>query len=367
MDLILKKIVIAAAVVLALLAAAGIYIVNRKDSNPAADSSQPNVRIMEGNTSESNPVDEALQRQLDELRSQIDKLEQEKGVAEFDRTALQAEQDRLQKRIAELEDQNRYLRNRNSALSDEETKLRSELAARDGKLSSQDEELAALNEKLDQLEKERNASEIAYQKALARTYEYRESLDKRDEALTEAERTGTTRVTRKGNLVSAFSILNPGQARNILGIKFGDRDIDLEGTLALMPHWFLLADIGVSQVPDDFVRDELPGYDADHAFFYEVLGGTGLNWRINGLQCQPDFYISTMIGPAWFYYKIDGDIDMKTYLLWRTSVGFDVTLHKHLQFTGDISFDWVPDYRFTPRFTLGVLWSFSNSWSATGK
>ncbi len=354
----MKKIVIAAAIVLALLSAAGILIANKKDSNPNSDSSQPNVRMMEDNTPDL--ADEAMQHQLDELRSQIEKLEREKGEAEFDRTALQAEQENLQRRIAELEEQNRYLRNRNNALSGEGQHFQGAIAARD-------KEIAELNEKLDQLEKERNASEIAYQKALARTYEYRESLDKRDEALTEAERTGTTHVTRKGNLVSAFSILNPGQARNILGIKFGDRDIDLEGTLALMPHWFLLADIGVSQVPDDFVRDELPGYDADHAFFYEVLGGTGLNWRINGLQCQPDFYISTMIGPAWFYYKIDGDIDMKTYLLWRTSVGFDVTLHKHLQFTGDISLDWVPDYRFTPRFTLGVLWSFSNSWSALGK
>ncbi len=356
-----KPVIIAAAVLLALLAAAGIILTTAKeDSTPEAGASQPNVRIMKETTETSDPVEESYLRQIAELKSQVERLEQEKGEAEFDRAALQAEQDSLQKRLADLEDQIVYLRDRNNALSGEGQNYQGAIAARD-------KEIAELNEKLDRLETERNASEIAYQKALARTYEQKESLDRRDEALIDAETIGTTHVTRKGDLVSTFNILPPGQARNVLGIKFGDRDIDVEGTLALMPHWFLLADIGVSQVPDDFVRDELPGYDADHAFFYEVLAGTGLNWRFNSIQCQPNFYISTMAGPAWFYYKIDGDIDMKTYLLWRSSVGFDVTLHKHLQFTGDISFDWVPDYRFTPRFTLGVLWSFSNEWTILGK
>lgn len=356
-----KPVIIAAVVLLALLAVAGIILTTAKeDSTPEAGASQPNVRIMKETTETSDPVEESYLRQIAELKSQVERLEQEKGEAEFDRAALQAEQDSLQKRLADLEDQIVYLRDRNNALSGEGRNYQGAIAARD-------KEIAELNEKLDKLETERNASEIAYQKALARTYEYRESLDRRDEALTEAESTGTTHITRKGDLVSTFNILPPGQARNILGLKLGTRDIDLEGTLALMPHWFLLADIGVSQVPDDFVRDELPGYDADHAFFYEVLAGTGLNWRFNSIQCQPNFYISTMAGPAWFYYKMDGDIDMKTYLLWRSSVGFDVTLHKHLQFTGDISFDWVPDYRFTPRFTLGVLWSFSNEWAIIRK
>jgi hypothetical protein len=356
-----KPVIIAAAVLLALLAAAGIILIaDKKDSTPDAEASHPNVRIMKDTTETSDPVEESYLRQIAELKSQVERLEQEKGEAEFDRAALQAEQDSLQKRLADLEDQIVYLRDRNNALSGEGQNYQGAIAARD-------KEIAELNEKLEKLETERNASEIAYQKALARTYEYRESLDRRDEALTEAESTGTTHITRRGDLVSTFNILPPGHARNVLGIKFGTRDVDIEGTLALLPHWFLLADIGVSQVPDDFVRDELPGYDADHAFFYEVLAGTGLNWRFNSIQCQPNFYISTMAGPAWFYYKIDGDIDMKTYLLWRSSVGFDVTLHKHLQFTGDISFDWVPDYRFTPRFTLGVLWSFSNEWAIIRK
>ncbi len=363
-----KPVIIAAAVLLALLAVAGIILAtNKKDSTPEAGASQPNVRIMKETTTTSDPLEESYLRQIDELKSQVERLEQEKGQAEFDRTASQAEQDSLQKQLADLEEQIAYLRDRNNALNDEEQHFYGVIAAKNDEIVSRDEEIAALNEKIARLETERNAKDIAYQKALAQASEYRESLDRRDDALTSAESTGTTHVTRKGDLVSTFNILPPGQARNILGLKFGTRDIDVEGALALLPHWFLLADIGVSQVPDDFVRDELPGYDADHAFFYEVLAGTGLNWRFNSIQCQPDFYISTMAGPAWFYYKIDGDIDMKTYLLWRSSVGFDVTLHKHLQFTGDISFDWVPDYRFTPRFTLGVLWSFSNEWAIIRK
>ena len=159
----------------------------------------------------------------------------------------------------------------------------------------------------------------------------------------------------------------PSQSRNILGIKFGKRDFDIEGTLALMPHWFLVAEVGASEAPDDFVRDEFPGYDADHAFFYDALFGTGLNYRFNRIQSQPNIYINTMLGPAWFVYKDDGDIEMKTYFMWRNSVGFDLTLHKHLQLTGDFGADWIPDYGFTPRITLGLLWSFSNSWDIIGK
>ena len=352
----MKKIVIAAAIVLALLTAAGVYIINNRDSNPNTDSSQPNVRIMEDKSQSDNPADEALQRQLDELRAQMKELEQEKGEAEFDRTALQAEQEKLKRRIAELEEQNRYLSDRNNALSDEGQYLQGEVASRDDKLASKDEELAALdeqiaalNERLAQLEKEREESEAAYQEALA-----------------QANSVPGTRVTEEGEVVSTFNTIQDGQSRNIFGFKIGDRAFDFEGTLAIMPHWFLLTSIGADEVPDDFVRDEFPGHDADHAFFYDALFGTGLNWRFNKLQGQPNFYISTMLGPAWFLYKEDGDIELKTYLLWRTSVGFDVTLHKHVQFTGDIGVDYVPDYGLTPRFTLGILWNFSSDWALFG-
>ena len=331
----------------------------------------PKVREMNSTAPES---DEEFLRQITELQAQIEQLEREKGQAEFDRDALQAEQDNLQKRLAELEEQNEYLRDRNSTLSEESQQYQGVIAARDEDLASRrdamvarGEEIARLNDKIAHLEAERDLNYTAYQKALAQAYEYRESLERRDRALTSAETAGNLHINRKGELVNTFNVLPPGQSRNILGIKFGKRDFDLEGTLALMPHWFLVAEVGASEAPDDFVRDEFPGYDSDHAFFYDALFGTGLNYRFNRIQSQPNFYINTMLGPAWFVYKDDGDIEMKTYLMWRNSVGFDLTLHKHLQLTGDFGVDWIPDYGFTPRITLGLLWSFSNSWTIIGK
>ena len=356
MGFVLKKIVIAAAIALALLAAAGVYIINKKDSNPATGSAPPNVRIMEDNSQTDNPADEALQRQLDELKAQVEELESEKGAAQFDRNALQAEQENLQRRIAELEEQNRYLRDRNNALSDKEQHLRGEVAARDDKLASKDEELAALdrqiadlNERLAQLEKEREESEAAYVEALA-----------------QANSVPGTRFTEDGDLVSTFNTIKDGQARNIFGIKIGGSDIDIEGTFALMPHWFLVVDAGAVEVSDDFVEDEFPGLIADHAFVYTAMFGTGLNWRFNSIQGQPNIYLATMAGPAWYPYKDDGKVDVETYLLWRSSIGFDLTLYKNLQFTTDVSFDWMKDYGFTPHLTVGLQWSFSNSWALFG-
>ena len=426
----MKKLVIAAAVILALLAAAGILIVKNKDSSSEGGASQPNVKIMEDSTMTSDPAFDESLRQIDELKAQLEQLEQEKGQVEFDRAALQAEQENLQKRIASLEEQNRYLRSRNGDLSDGSQRLQGDVSSRGKEIAERDAEIAALNEQIARLEKEKETQDVAivamneqiallnetkaahdaeiaardkelaskrdamvergeeivrlndriahleaerdlnytaYQKALAQVNEYRESLERRDRALTSAETAGNLHVNRKGELVNTFNVLPPGQSRNILGIKFGKRDFDIEGTLALMPHWFLVAEVGASEAPDDFVRDEFPGYDADHAFFYDALFGTGLNYRFNRIQSQPNIYINTMLGPAWFVYKDDGDIEMKTYFMWRNSVGFDLTLHKHLQLTGDFGADWIPDYGFTPRITLGLLWSFSNGWDIIGK
>lgn len=363
-----KPVIIAAAVLLALLAAAGIILItDKKDSTPEAGASQPNVRIMKDTTETSDPVEESYLRQIAELKSQVERLEQEKGEAEFDRAALQAEQDRLQKQLADLEGQIVYLRDRNNALSGEGQNYQGAIAAKDDEIVSRDEEIAALNEKIARLETERNAKDIAYQKALAQASEYRESLERRDRALTQAESPGQIHVNRRGDLVNTFNILPPGQSRNSLGIKFGNRNVNLDGSIALMPHWYLLGSLGIDQVHDDFVRDEFPGYDADNAFFYDVLMGTGLNWRFNRIQSQPNFYINTAVGPAWFLYKQDGEVELKTYFLWRSSVGFDLTLHKHLQFTGDIGVDWVQNYGFSPRFSLGALWSFSHDWNIIGK
>ena len=361
-----KPLVIAAAVLLALLTAAGILLVtNKKDSTTNDELSQPNVRIMDDAVSNPNPADEAMIRQIAELRAQVEKLEQEKGQAEFDRTALQAEQDRLQKRLADLEEQNKYLHSRNNTLSDEGERLQGVVAAQDKDIASRDEEIAALNEQLAQLAKEREESEAAYQEALAKIEEYKAQQAAAETALAEANTPGT-RVTEEGDRVSTFNTIRDGQSRNIFGIKIGGSDIDIEGTFALMPHWFLIADVGAVEVPKDFVEDEFPGLTADHAFVYTALFGTGLNWRFNSIQSQPNIYLATMAGPAWYPYKDDGKIEVNTYLLWRSSVGFDITLYKNLQFTTDVSFDWMKDYGFTPHLTVGLQWSFSNSWALFG-
>ena len=380
---------------------------------------QPNVRIMEESTLTPNPADEAMYKQIADLQAQLEKLEQEKGRAEFDKAALKVELDRLKKQLAALEEQNQYLRGRNTTLSDEGlhlqgnvsshekdiaakeneiTQYKTEVEANEAEIAALEAQIAILNGQLDQLAKEHDdvlasgrealvarGEEIArlsdriahleaerdriysaYQDAQHDIYEYREMLRRRESALTSAETAGNLHVNRKGELVNTFNILPPGQSRNILGIRFGDRDVDLEGSIALMPHWFLLATLGIDQTHDDFVKKEFPGYDSDNAFFYDILLGTGVNWRFNKIQSQPNFYLTTAVGPAWFLYKQDGETDLKSYLLWRSSVGFDLTLHKHLQFTGDIGVDWVKSAGFSARFSLGVLWSFSHDWVIMG-
>ena len=396
-----KTLIITAAIILALLATAGIIsLTQTKDSHPKEEAQQPNVRIMEENTQVSNPVEEAMQLQIAELRAQVEKLEKEKGQAEFDRSALKSEQDKLRKRIATLEDQNQYLRGRNKALSDEGLRLQGDVSSKEKDIASKaneieaheaeiatheaeiadlkeqldqleqlvrerETEIAALNEQLDQAAKERETSEAAYQAALAKIDEYNANQTVSDATLTEVNTTGT-RVTEKGDTVSTFGTLNAGQTRNILGIKIGGSDIDIEGTFALMPHWFLIGDAGAVEVPKDYVKDEFPGLTADHAFVYTALFGTGLNWRFNSIQSQPNIYLATMAGPAWYMYKEDGKTEINTYLLWRSSVGFDMTLYKNLQFTTDLSVDWMKNYGFTPHLTVGLQWSFSNSWALFG-
>ena len=415
-----KPVIIAAAVLLALLAATGIILfANKNDSSPNAEAPQPNVRMMEESTLTPNPADEDMYKRIADLQAKLEKLEQEKGQTEFEKAALQAKLEKLQRQMAAIEEQNQYLRGRNSTLSDEGlhlqgdvsshekdiaakeneiTEYKTALEANEAEIAALEAQIVILNGQLDQLAKEHDdvlasgrealvarGEEIvrlsdriahleaerdriysAYQDAQHDIYEYREMLRRRESALTSAETAGTLHVNREGKLVNTFNILPPGQSRNILGIRFGDRDVDLEGSIALMPHWFLLATLGIDQTHDDFVKKEFPGYDSDNAFFYDILLGTGLNWRFNRIQSQPNFYINTALGPAWFLYKQDGETDLKSYLLWRSSVGFDLTLHKHLQFTGDVGVDWVQSAGFSARFSLGVIWSFSHDWAIVG-
>ncbi|MBO7048940.1 MAG: hypothetical protein J6W62_08545 [Spirochaetia bacterium] len=360
-----KTVVIAAAVLLALLAAAGIVIATKQkdDSPPVRIIEEP----MDNNTNTdiiTNTNDGLLQAQtsqIADLRAQIEELERKMAQQEFDYTALKAEKDRLEKRNADLADQNSWLRGRNNELSSSEGKLRNDVAA----LGT---EIAALNAELARISKEREENEAAYQEALAKIEEYEAQAAVTQAALDQANTPGT-RTTEEGDTISTFKTVPQGQSRNIIGIKVGDSDVDIEATFALMPHWFLVADFGVAETPVDFVEEEFPGLKADHSFMYTMLFGTGLNWRINTLQPQPNFYISTMIGPAWYKYKdkVNDENGINTYLLWRSSVGFDMTLYKNLQFTTDISLDWMKGLELTPRVTVGLQWSFSNSWSLLGR
>ena len=359
-----KGVIIAAAVLLALLAAAGIVIATKQKED------SPPVRIIE-DTMDNNaakngtsPNDEIIlsqNAQIAELRAQLEDLERKMAQQEFDYTALKAEKDALERRNSDLADQNRWLRGRNNELSSSEGKLRNDVAA----LGT---EIAALNEQLAQLEKKREENEAAYQEALARIEEYEAKVASTQAALDEANSVPGTRMTEEGELVSTFKTMPAGQSRNIIGIRAGETAWDIEGTFALMPHWFLLADAGIAEVPDNLVEEDFPGFRSDHAHMYTVLFGTGLNWRMNSLQLQPNFYIRTMLGPAWFKYKINYNDDegINTYLLWRSSVGFDLTLYKNLQFTTDVSLDWIKDFDLKPHVTIGLQWNFSNSWALFG-
>lgn len=78
------KLLVAAAVILVLLTAAGIISATRhKDSNP-------NVKIME---STAEPSDETLLKEIAELRAQVEQLEKDKAQMDFDYTTLMAERD----------------------------------------------------------------------------------------------------------------------------------------------------------------------------------------------------------------------------------------------------------------------------------
>lgn len=353
-----KGIMIAAAVLLALLAAAGVVIATKQkdDSPPVRIIEEP----MDNNTNTSNIMNtndqmiKSQDAQIAELRAQIDELERRMAQQEFDYSALKAEKDKLERKNSDLASQNSWLRGRNNELSSSESKLK--------------EDISTLNAELARISKEREESEAAYQEALAKIEEYEAESAVMQAALEEANSVPGTRVRKDGNVVSTFKTPTMGQSRNIIGIKAGETDIDIEGAFALMPHWFLVTEIGVIDAPDDFVETEFPGLTADHAFMYTALFGTGLNWRFNSLQGQPNFYIETMLGPAVYRYVIKDDDDkgINTYLLWRSAVGFDLVLYKNLQFTTEIGLDYIINCELTPRVTIGLQYSFGNDWALFG-
>ena len=423
-----KGAIIAAAIVLALVTAAGVVLATRQKED------SPSVRIIEdtgdNNTPNNDELLAAQNAQIAELQTQMEHLEQEKGQAEFDLAALKASQDKMQKRIAELEKQNKYLRDRNNALSSEGQRLQNDIAARekatadsekaiadkereiadknaaiaekdqaiadmekaiaekDKEIAERESQIAALNEKMEQLEqeqtvaiaalneqldkaeKDRDTSETAYQEALARIEEYKAQAAASQETLAEATpaETQEAKETQEPEVGPLVNELLLGQSRNTLAIKAGETDIDLAAAIAIMPHWFLLADGGAIGVPNNLVDKEFPGYENDNALIYSIMLGTGFNWRIDKLKGQPNFYISTMLGPSWFRYHLrnTGKRGVKNYLLWRSSVGFDLTLYKKLQLITDLSVDWMKDFDLTPHLTVGLQWNFSDTWSAFG-
>ncbi len=355
-----RRIIIAAAVLLALLAAAGILISIKQKNDP------PPVRIIE-DTSIDNEIINSQDVQIADLHTQIDELERRMAQQEFDYSALKSEKDQLESRSKDLEGQNSWLRGRNNTLSSSEKKLK--------------DDIAALNEELARLSQERDASEAAYQEALAKIEEIGAKAEAEQAALNEElarlsqERDASEAAYQEDSapetkgtedtVVSASESAPLGQSRNIIGIKAGEADIDVEGAFAIMPHWFLVTEIGLVDAPDDFLEQEFPGLTADHAFMFTTLFGTGLNWRFNSLQGQPNFYIETMLGPAMYRYVIKDDDDkgINTYLLWRSAVGFDLTLYKNLQFTTEVGLDYIINCEFTPRVTIGLQYNFSNNWA----
>ncbi|MBQ3647400.1 MAG: hypothetical protein II958_01010 [Spirochaetia bacterium] len=386
-----KGLIIAAAVLLALLAAAGVMIQRQQKED------SPPVRIIE-DTADKTPSSDnndallnAQNAQIEEQRARIKALEDALAQHEFDYAALKAERDRLKRQSADIEEQNRVLRGRNNTLRDdydtlkrdsgkELADLRAQIDDLDQKLSEQESEHIALLAQIEEYKAQQAAQvEEAERAQAAERAQLAESAQLAEPA-EQAQATESVQVAEAAECVQAAKPAQanlPGQSRNIVGLKIGGSDIDLEATIALMPHWFLIADLAAVETPDDFVEEEFPGLTAKHAFLYTALLGTGFNWRFNSLQPQPNFYISTMIGPAWYVYNNDtgsdlyktysGGDDYKTYLLWRTSIGFDMILYKNLQFTTDLSFDYMKDYFFTPHLTVGLQWSFSSSWALFGK
>jgi hypothetical protein len=318
----------------------------------------------------SSGVDEAaLQKEIADLKAQISALQSENGQ-------LKAAQDQAAAQGSMLADENKMLIAENGQLRS----AQSDIDAQNARLADENKALQAMNEDL----KSQNAALLDQNKQLS------QSLADSEAAKSDMEKQLAASQSQAGNTEAvavadssdsaaadeslAAAAKSSSQVRNVVGLKLGPDMIDIEGTVALLPHWFLILNAGMAGVPEDFVEDEFPGYKGNHDLFsgkynflYDVMGGMGLNWQFNSLPAQPNVYLSTMIGPAWFTYKEDGDYTYKTYLLWRTTLGFDLTIYKNLLFTADLGVDWMKDYDFTPRLAIGLLYRYSSGFCLFGK
>ena len=308
--------------------------------------------------------DSALKQEIADLKEQIGELQNENGQLKSAQKNADAQKSRLSDENKNLMEQNKALQEENSAYGEKVALLNQTIATND---AAHQEEIARLNKAL----AEKDASYQAAQK------QFEEQSQKSSSAPASAlADSGSGKVQDsedKTTSKAASSARVESQVRNVLGFKIGPDMLDIEATIAILPHWFLIANAGMVETPEDFVEDKFPGYSTNHNIFsgkynylFDVMGGMGLNWQFNSLPAQPNLYLSTMLGPAWFMYKEDGDLTSKMYYLWRTSVGFDLTIYKDLLFTTDIGFDWMEDYDFTPRLAVGFLWRYSQNWSLFG-
>lgn len=317
--------------------------------------------------------DSALQKEIADLKAQIGAIHGENEQLKVQRAKLAEENSRLKyaqkdvdaqkARLADenkaLLDQNEYLKKQNATLQYENTQLKQSLAESESAKQGLEKQLANASSEPEKTQKVQQAEETRPVQAVVLA----------DNDSSDSKKDVAAPATSQATAVKSSS-----QVRNVLGFKIGPDLLDIEATLAIMPHWFLIVNAGMVETPVDFVEDKFPGHKSNrnifsgkYNFLYDVMGGMGLNWQFNSLPAQPNLYLSTMLGPAWFMYKEDGDLTSKMYLLWRTSVGFDLTIYKDLLFTTDIGFDWMEDYDFTPRLAVGFLWRYSQDWSLFGR
>ena len=311
--------------------------------------------------------DSALKQEIADLKEQVGDLQNENGQLKSAQKDADEQKSRLSDENKNLKDQNKALQEENSTLGERVALLNQTIATND---AAHQEEIARLNKVLAEREE-------SYQAAQKQFEEQNQKSSSAPALADSSSGSGSGKVQdSEDNTASkaASSTRVESQVRNVLGFKIGPDMLDIEATIAILPHWFLIANAGMVETPEDFVEDKFPGHSSNHNIFsgkynylFDVMGGMGLNWQFNSLPAQPNLYLSTMIGPAWFMYKEDGDLTFKRYLLWRTSVGFDLTIYKDLLFTTDIGFDWMEDYDFTPRLAVGLLYRYSSRWSLFGK
>ncbi len=314
--------------------------------------------------------DSALKQEIADLKAQLSALQSENDQLKAEQGRSAAQQKDIYAQNSRLADENKMLAAENGQLRSAQKDIdaqNSRLADENKVFQNQNEDLrkqiAALmdeNNRLNQSLAENKAAKKDTEAGSAQTVASADSPESADGS----KRTDETK---------AADVRSSSQVRNVLGFKIGPDILDIEATLAILPHWFLIVNAGMVETPVDFVEDKFPGYTSNHNIFsgkynylFDVMGGMGFNWQFNSLPAQPNLYLSTMIGPTWFMYKEDGDLTFKRYLLWRTSLGFDLTIYKDLLFTTDIGFDWMKDYDFTPRLAVGFLWRYSRNWSLFG-